>query len=284
MYDNRKGRLMHRISTNYMRGSAMTEFAVLCLVMVPMFSIMPLLGKVSDMNQTTIQASRYAAWERTVHDEQEKSDDRLAVEVSNLFFSKPGEMVRTNEDLLTGNDHQNNFWSGYGVIDSKQNRLLVADGSGLKSYVETTNESLPGVVSGTLTGGINTVISAMADLNSGANWDLEENGLYVAKVGTNVNSNVFLSGTKDCSNSENDKVFSCIRRRNAILVDSWASSDSEQVKTRVKSLVPTGAFAPIANLTTVMSIAPFMKEFGKLDKDAFGYVDPDVLPPDRYGK
>lgn len=284
MYDSRKGRLMHGISKKNLRGSAMTEFAVLCLVMVPMFSIMPLLGKVSDMNQTTIQASRFAAWERTVHDEEEKSDDRLAVEVSNLFFSRPDEMVRTNEDLLTGNDHENNLWSGYGVVDSKQNRLLAADGSGLKSYVETSNESLPGVVSGTLTGGINTVISAMADLNSGATWDLEENGLYVAKVGTNVNSNVFLSGAKDCSNSENDEVFACIRRRNAILVDSWASSDSEQVKSRVKALVPTGAFSPIANLTKVMSIAPFMKEFGKLDEDAFGYVDPDVLPPDRYGK
>ena len=265
------------------RGSAMTEFAVLCVVMVPMFSIMPLLGKVSDINQTTIQASRYAAWERTIHDEGDKEDSRLAVEVSNLFFSKQNELVRTNEDLLTGQDHQNNYWSGYGVVNNEQNRLLGVGENGLKSYVVTTNESLPGVVSGTLSGGVNNIISAMAGFNSGATWDLEQNGLYVAKVGTNVNSNVFMSGTADCNNNESDEVFSCIRRRNAILVDSWEASGSDQVKSRVKALVPTGVLAPVANLTSVMSIVPFMKEFGRLDEEAFGFVAPDVLPPDRYG-
>jgi len=266
------------------RGSAMTEFAVLSLVMVPMFSVMPLLGKVSDMNQSTIQASRYAAWERTIHDESDKDDNRLGVEVSNLFFSNQSEMVKTDQDVLTGEDHQNNLWTGYGMVDSKQNRLLKEDANGLKSYVETTNESLPGVVSGTFSNGINTVANAMAGLNSSATWDLQENGLYVAKVGTNVNGNQFLTGSTDCKNEESDDVFACIRRRNAILVDSWAASGSEQTKSRVKALVPTGALEPVANLTQVMSIAPFMKEFGKLDKDAFGYVAPDILPPDRYGK
>ena len=48
-------------------------------------------------------------------------------------------------------------------------------------------------------------------------------------------------------------------------------------------MVPTGALEPVANVTNVVSNVPFLHEFGNLDEDAFGYVAPDVLPPDRYG-
>ena len=265
------------------RGSAMTEFAVLAVVMVPMFSLVPLLAKVSDVNQSTIQASRYAAWERTLHDTSAKDDLRLAVEVNNLFFSKSDELIRSDEGMLTGEEHQNNFWSGYGVVDGKQSRLVNSGSSDSEIYVATTNESLP-TVTGVLTKGVNSVISKMSEFTPGANWDLEENGLYVAKIGTNIKSNGYLPGAENCEGSESDEIFTCIRRHNAILVDAWESSGSAQVKERVKALVPTSVFSPVANITKVISIAPFLKEFKYLDKDAFGYVAPDVLPPDRYGK
>ena len=265
------------------RGSAMTEFAVLAVVMVPMFSLVPLLAKVSDVNQSTIQASRYAAWERTLHNTSSKDDSRLAVEVNNLFFSKSDELIRSDDGLLTGEEHQNNFWSGYGVVDGKQSRLVNDSSSDNKSYVVTTNESLP-TVTGALTKGVNKVISTMGKFTPGANWDLEEDGLYVAKIGTNIKGNSYLPGTENCEGNKSDEVFTCIRRHNAILVDAWESSGSAQVKERVKALVPTSVFAPVANATKIISIAPFLKEFKYLDKDAFGYVAPDVLPPDRYGK
>lgn len=262
----------------------MTEFAVLCLVMVPMLSMMPLLGKVADVNQTTIQASRYAAWERTIHDEADKADNRLAVEVSNLFYSKPDELVKTNQQLLTGNDDVNNLWTGYGVVDNQQKRLISAGNNGLKSYVATSNEGLPGSVSGILSGGVSNILGAMSGLSADATWDLEENGLYVARVGTNIQSNIFMPGAKDCENKNNEEVFSCVRRHNAILVDSWSSSGSAQVESRVKSMVPTSALEPVSNLAGILGYIPFMKEFSQLDDDAFGYVAPDVLPPDRYGE
>ena len=278
------GRLMNICTLGRQKGSAMTEFAVLCLVMVPMLSIMPLLGKVADVNQTTIQASRYAAWERTIHDEGEKADNRLAVEVSNLFYSTPDELVKTNQELLTGDDNVNNLWTGYGVVDDKQTRLISAGNNGLKSYVATSNEALPGSVSGILSGGVSNILGAMSGLSADATWDLEENGLYVARVGANIQSNIFMPGAKDCENKDNEDVFSCVRRHNAILVDSWSSSGSDQVVSRVKSMVPTSALEPVSNLTGILGYVPFMKEFSQLDDDAFGYVAPDVLPSDRYGE
>ena len=38
--------------------SALTEFAVIALVLVPMLTFGPMLAKMADVNQTTIQASR----------------------------------------------------------------------------------------------------------------------------------------------------------------------------------------------------------------------------------
>jgi len=277
-------KLMNRSCKRSQLGSAMTEFAVLAIVLVPVFSMVPLIAKVSDVNQSTIQASRYAAWERTLNDTSAKDDSRLAVEVNNLFFSNPDELIRSGEGMLTGEEHQNSFWNGYGVVDDKQTRLVNDNSSENKSYVVTVNESLPGTISGALSQGVNKVIGTMSSFTPGAKWDLEENGLYVAKIGTNIKSNRFLPGTESCEENKSEEVFACIRRHNAILVDAWESSGSAQVKERVKALVPTGVFAPVASVTKIISIAPFLKEFKSLDEDAFGYVAPDVLPPDRYGK
>ena len=61
----------------YQSGQALTEFATMMSVFVPLFIMIPILGKVSDLNTTTIEASRYAAWERTIASPTDKSDDEL---------------------------------------------------------------------------------------------------------------------------------------------------------------------------------------------------------------
>ena len=48
-------------------GQAMTEMVIASsFVLVPLFLLIPLLGKYIDLNQSTIQATRYEAWEYTV--------------------------------------------------------------------------------------------------------------------------------------------------------------------------------------------------------------------------
>jgi hypothetical protein len=49
-------------------GQAMTEFVIsAAFVLVPLFIIIPILGKYVDMKHTAIQAARYEAWEYTAH-------------------------------------------------------------------------------------------------------------------------------------------------------------------------------------------------------------------------
>ena len=48
-------------------GQAMTEFVIgVVLFALPVFLLIPVVGKYLDMRATAVQAARYVAWERTV--------------------------------------------------------------------------------------------------------------------------------------------------------------------------------------------------------------------------
>ncbi len=51
---------------SYSRGSSITEFIIIMAFFVPVMFAMPLIAKYADIKSKTIEASRYAAWERTV--------------------------------------------------------------------------------------------------------------------------------------------------------------------------------------------------------------------------
>jgi len=105
-------------------GQAMTEMVIAAsFVLVPLFLLIPLLGKYIDLNHSTIQAARYEAWEYTVWYNNvateaptnavdkngsqiampEKSIANLQVEARQRFFSReafssdPGERDLINE-------------------------------------------------------------------------------------------------------------------------------------------------------------------------------------------
>ena len=53
-------------------GQAMTEFNITAMfLLVPLFLIIPLIGKYIDIRHSSVQTARTAAWERTVWFEQE---------------------------------------------------------------------------------------------------------------------------------------------------------------------------------------------------------------------
>ena len=75
-------------------GQALAEFTIAAAtVLLPLFLIIPLLGKYMDMKASAIQAARYAAWERTVWFGSSdwtagtKSDLEIQHEVQQRFFS-----------------------------------------------------------------------------------------------------------------------------------------------------------------------------------------------------
>lgn len=269
-------------------GGAVVETLVLLLIMVPLFSAIPLLGKLSDINNATLQSSRYVAWERTVANGSDKTAGELSIEVNNRFFSRPDLGVQSNQLLLADSGNQNSLWLGVGKeSDGSYNRLIT---SGLDTYVPSSQwagTKAPSSLVGTLSSGI-VQLGKTVSAATGGNWDLEEKGLFSPMISVNIGSNKWLSSGENCNEQSEAGVFSCLSHSNAIFVDSWSGSgrDPEQIEDRVRALVPAAALRDMGGtFASVIGNIPLVADLGYLENDddgGFGYVDATVTPLDRY--
>jgi len=73
----------------------------------------------------------------------------------------------------------------------------------------------------------------------------------------------------------------CLEIGSAILADGWSASSSEQAKERTQTFVPATILEPAGKFLSAFGNVPVLKELKPLDK-AFGRIDTDVLPLDRY--
>jgi len=255
-------------------GQALTEFATMMSVFVPLFLMVPVLGKVSDLNTTSIQASRYAAWERTISSTTDKTDVELNNEVRSRLFGTTGHFNTTGETPSDADQDHNPLWT-----DHMGNRILASSINDVDMVA--VNGGLDGSLTSGFTSVINNVGSALSKLSSSANWDLTSDGLYTATVNVNVASNNFgLAGGQDCTGTDSTAVFACITRHNVILTDSWDSPSPDVTESRVKSFVPGSVFEKLSVVTNLVGAVPVLKEWKKFDP---GYVDPEVIPADRLG-
>ena len=137
------------ITVRQQLGQAMTEFNVVAaFVLVPLFIMIPLLGKYIDMKHSSVQAARYMAWERTVYFEtstipkgtldpkaarsaQVKEKGELEKETRQRFFSAQ------NVDELKGSEDINPLWNDRGkmIIESLEDDVTL-------EYLNGGNESV----------------------------------------------------------------------------------------------------------------------------------------------
>lgn len=144
-------------------GQAMTEFVVsVSFVFLSLFVIVPMFGKLMDLQSQTQQAARYVAWERTVWFDQGeapdesvisneywesvaiRSDDALIETMTSRFFegTGPGGLKPiTEEDTSSGDDDINPIWT---YVQSK-NTMYGGTTVGTGKDLETgRNQSLDG--------------------------------------------------------------------------------------------------------------------------------------------
>ncbi|HEY8605867.1 MAG TPA: hypothetical protein VIM12_01975 [Noviherbaspirillum sp.] len=95
----------------------MTEFLVIALALVPLFLLLPVLAKYQDIAHATQMASRYAAFESTVHDNppERKSEEQLSGEIRRRFFSNTDAPIKTNDTTAVFPAHRNPFWTRPGA-------------------------------------------------------------------------------------------------------------------------------------------------------------------------
>jgi hypothetical protein len=97
------------------RGQSTTEFVILAAVLVPLFLLVPLLGKYIDTMQTTEAASRYVAFEGAARNSANswKTDAEVANEVRRRFFSNSNAPIKTNDIAGDFTSHRNPLWTDH---------------------------------------------------------------------------------------------------------------------------------------------------------------------------
>jgi hypothetical protein len=195
--------------------------------------------------------------------------------MENRFFSKIDIGIQSGRGELTDKKDRNPLWRGYA-----KDRVLT---SAQKNVVNTMSETgTPGAVASTMANVMDRIGGAFSGFNDNADFDVNMKGLYTSEMAVDVGSNkIGLYGEKNCQGKKDDAVFSCIRRHNVILADGWSASSKEQAESRTSGMVLMGVFSKIEGPVHAVGSLPGFSELKGFEP---GYVDSDVIAPDRVGK
>jgi hypothetical protein len=248
----RPSRIAHRILRQ--RGQAATEMVVAAAFLLPLFLSVVYAARYVDIKQSTVQASRYVAWERVIDPASTRTDADLAKEVRTRFFASGNRLggAINSTNFVGGtpaSDEYNTFWS-----DQGGNRLL-------NSFTDVTVNTRAQSTPGTITSGLSHAEVAALKLN--------DRGFVTANVETSL---------------QNVKGFDPLAAINlrigastSVLGDTWGANGPEQVKTRVKRITPDAVVGELVS-PFASFLAPFEYTFTDFH---FGCIAPDVVPADR---
>jgi len=268
------------------RGQALAEFTIAAaFVLIPLFLMIPLLGKFMDMKATTIQAARYAAWERTVwygtdkssdnFKANQKKDDLILSEVQQRFFADSGSTPLQSDPTLTGAVADKPLWHDH------------TGASMLSTYsADHQTTQTPGTMNVFLDD-----VKKLANNTLGKVLDtefrLDMESLYTSRVRLEAAANtpaIRLATGADTSGFTAPS----FEMKQVLVANGWSANGPDFVKKQTEALaiLSLGSREPVK---TAMSIAQtvvgtFVPE---LDKDSLhlgGELTPeklDLVPPDR---
>lgn len=246
-------------------GQALTELLVFSIILVPVLLMVPLLGKYINLNQSALEAARYAAWERTVWANRAgdnpqalvKDDTQLQAEIRRRFFSDPDLPIKGSDGDGSAQAGSNPLW-----FDHAHRPLLAR-------YEDVEAQTRDGPSPGPVYAALRSLFQASHVLSP---FHLNTDGLYTAEVKVKVAD---VPGLKPL-----DSLGLRIARRNVILTDAWDAGSPDQVKRQVKGLVPTSVLDNQLVNKLIQILGTFAPELRGLKP---GYIAPDEVPADRLG-
>jgi len=268
----------HRLAQS---GQAMTEFVVgAMLFLIPLYLIIPMLGKYSDVKAAAAQTARYTAWERTVWYGGNSSSNswpgnsKTYQEIENearqrvVSFGQKIQSTDKNASAFTDSGARN-LWRNRDSSVMLQKYQDAAVGS-------ISNDTSPDVVTGDVLGTITAITSITG-------FKLETNGFYTGNAAITVNTlpiGINLGGT---SSGQFDPGVLVFRDKNVILANGWGANGTGHVRTQTAGLAPLGlvndsSLKPVVQALGCALLGAFTPEFCWLE---IGKIAPDVVPPDR---
>ena len=254
-------------------GAALTETFVLMLVLTPIMFGIPMIGKLIDLRQTTVQASRYSAWEATVSNTTVAPNDVKARFFSDASVAVGGDASAPN--ALWGDDRDgqaltelqevgtqtvNSYWGPEDVAV----RLDESTGAAVP-YISAYDSGASGNIALKVQEVVESKGSTVANLTDGE-WI--DSGSLKSMLRSEVRADVQGNGWFETL-SFNDAT--------VIMYDNWSAAEDGQAAKRARSFVPAGALGDIGDKLSVLGNFPMFGELKEFD-GAFGYVDMNPLP------
>ncbi|MFK7860458.1 MAG: hypothetical protein AB8B64_16685 [Granulosicoccus sp.] len=270
---------------SYEKGSALVEFSFLLGVLLPLGFGVSMIGKLTDLKQTTEQASRYAAWEATVYSRQQLLARPSAV-LEARFFEAPDARLSSTEVQGNAARVENPLWGAsaqttdglreLGHVSRKAAREVSSN------YAFDTGKAKAMLITGKVAAAAGKPLSGF----KGNSWGIVADGLLRSNVDVALQPSELLPGsgtrcgTADFaseSSPDNKSDSVCVRAAAVILADGWAASGDAQTVSRVRSLVPASTMQRVGEGVGKLLGSVIFPELDPLDK-AFGHIDMRVLP------
>lgn len=270
-----------------MHGQALTELSVSLLILVPLFLLVPLLGKYIDMKHSTVQAARYTSWERTAWYEARPKDSaapvkdakRIEKEVAQRLFSKGDLTIKSNDSRT---------WQANPLWQAHTRTALLKEFADIRPTQGNENDtpSISYDIIRIYNKSVNTVLWPIRQLEKVVGLNVIPSGFASIAHSTKAYYSPVIE--IDVNNILNFEVFDGIDLtlygQSALLTDGWtaqAASRSNQFKKRVEDLVPSVLFRPV--MDPIKAIATYrLPVFGvafapELQGLDFGYVDTEPV-------
>ena len=252
-------------------GQAMVELVVMAGVMTAIFTGVWMVGKFHDVQYSTIQAARYAAWERTAHPDS-FSDTRLQSQTRARVF-----VWNQNPYLAADGKPNGSTWVARelnGQWADHKGTLLIERPDWVS--VRTSSAALPGRAANAFARTIGSIGSTIGKVTGGEK--LDPGGLKTSTVSVKLTDWANLA--PKLLPDGMDHLNLTLNEHSALVTDSWDASGPGQTARRVASFTPAAAFDRISGLMRPLTwalswIEPSFNDFHP------GQVCPDVVPADR---
>jgi hypothetical protein len=298
---------------NKQRGQAMTEMLVAsAFVAIPLFLIIPTVGKYIDMKHAAIDSARYTAWERTVYFNKAtlgnqptgfegfksglfpvKSDALLAAEAQLRIFNSAEAPIKSSTKVARV------FWTYYdgspmyAPLDAEKPGVKSNQGTPDATSVASTAVGAIGAAVAFITGIIPFGSSQFDAINMrGATvtrmrMSVEETPRYLTTLGDNSGQRAPLIDV-----GSNFKM----RADAGVLSQTWSAGGGKHLQSQAQALAPTKLIGDVFNafsipipgvgntpLQDVMAVALLTPELSQKNL-VFGQMDIDALPRDKFAE
>ena len=263
--------LSNKNKTLPQRGQALVEFLIAAsLLLVPLFFMISYVAKYHDMQAATIQAARYAAWERTVYfgsgdwasDTATKSDATIQDEIRSRFLSARG------TGFANPTTENNSIWSdhaGEPILGTWSQASPSAQTPGTGDYVLVK---------------VKDIIATIGKVLGADGFKLDMKSLYSAEVSvTPANSNAI---SRIFAGADGSFSLLTLTEKNVMVANGWSANGKTFVEKQTGSLALTNVFDryPLDQVVDYAKtgLKVFYPEFGGLD---LGKMQVDNVPGDR---